>query len=145
MKYQIPDQFILDLALKTVVVHKKSKITINHGKILYSELSEYINKNKIDNINIIETGTARGFSAICLAKRKALEDQKQNGKVYTFDILPHKRKIYWNTIDDLEKKNSREDILFHWRHLSDTFIIFINNFAHLFLKYIHFNRVHFAS
>ena len=71
-EYNIPNDFIFDLAFKTVVVHKRSKITLNHGKLLYSELKKYIINNNNKFINIIETGTARGYSAICMAK--ALND-----------------------------------------------------------------------
>lgn len=140
--FQISEDFIMDLAFKTVIVYKKSKITIDHGLLVYSELSKYIKKNKNLNLNIIETGTARGFSSVCMAK--ALYDANQNGKIYTFDILPHRKKIFWNNVDDINGKQTRENLLNNWKMLCDKYIIFINDFAHTSIKSLNFNRINFA-
>ena len=53
------------------------------------------------NINILETGTSKGFSS-CMAK--ALRDQNKIGSIHTIDILPKDKKIYWNNISDFEGK-----------------------------------------
>ena len=37
-----------------------------HGFILMTILKDYLKQNK-DNISIFETGTARGFSSICMS------------------------------------------------------------------------------
>ena len=97
MGYSIDKKWINKLALYTQVVIKKSPLNYAHGRILYSALRNYLNKNlkQIKSINIIETGTARGFSALCMAK--ALNDMQQEGKISTIDILPHDKKIFWNT------------------------------------------------
>lgn len=143
IEFDISDDFILPLALKTVVVKKKSKLSIDHGKYLYSELRKYICNNNFDFINVVETGTARGFSAICMAK--AMYDEKQNGQIFTFDILPHDKKLYWNNILDVTQgKATRKELLQEWNYLTERYIKFINNFAHIYLKSINFERVHFA-
>ena len=56
--------------------------------LLYSTLRNYLeSQRKIGFVNIVETGTARGFSAICLSK--ALNDTKNvAGVIHTIDILP---------------------------------------------------------
>ena len=142
IEYKIPDTFIFPLALKTVVV-KKSNLSIEHGKFLYSELRKYIVDTKFDFINVVETGTARGFSSICMAK--AMHDEKQNGQIFTFDILPHNKQLYWNNITDLTiGKITRKELLKEWDYLIASNIKFINNFAHTYLKSINFERVHFA-
>ena len=64
-------------------------------------------KNFSQKINIVETGTARGFSAICMSK--ALNDSKNiKGEIHTIDLLPVNKAMYWNIIDDNEKKKTRE-------------------------------------
>ena len=50
-EFNIPDNFILPLALKTIVVKKKSNLNIDYAKILYSELRKYISNNNFDFIN----------------------------------------------------------------------------------------------
>ena len=52
-----------------------------------------INKDlETEKIFILETGTARGFSAICMAK--ALEDNNKDGLILTYDVLPHSKKCF---------------------------------------------------
>ena len=79
-QFKIDRKFILELALPTQVTIKLSKINIDHGKILYSLLRNYISKNKINRINILEVGTAKGFSSLCMAK--ALYDHKIDGNIF---------------------------------------------------------------
>ena len=86
----------------TQVVIKKSTINYQHGRILYAELCNYIRNNSISNIIILETGTARGFSSVCMSK--AISDCKSVGEINTIDILPNNEKIYWNSISDIDGK-----------------------------------------
>ena len=68
-----------------------------------------LNRKKEFQKTIVETGTARGFSSICMSK--ALIDANTNGKIYTVDILPHDTKMYWNCIDDHDGMKSRKELL----------------------------------
>jgi predicted O-methyltransferase YrrM len=120
--FSIDTNFFHDLALHTQVVLKKSKINYQHGRILYTVLRKYIADHKIDHINIIETGTARGFSTLCMAK--ALFDSNIEGKILTYDVLPHNRKMYWNCIDDNEGKKTRNELLKTYNDLCEKYIIF---------------------
>lgn len=81
-----------DLALLTQVVIKQSVICYQHGRLLYSTLSQYFAQHPNLSFNILETGAARGFSSLCIAK--ALHDEQQSGKIITFDVLPHHIKMY---------------------------------------------------
>src|SRR5438105_1084883 len=56
------------LALLTQVPIKQSAICYQHGRLLYATLVRYIRERTSHHLTIIETGTARGFSALCLAK-----------------------------------------------------------------------------
>ena len=80
--------FTDNLALKTQITIKKSKPLYLHGYLLYSALTNYLNNQNEQNeqnkeINILETGTARGFSAIMMAK--AVDDylKKQETEIQT--------------------------------------------------------------
>jgi len=130
------------LALHTQVVIKKSKICYQHGRIIYSILCNYININNYERINILEIGTARGFSALCMAA--ALQKMKINGEITTIDPLPHNHKMYWNCINDLDKENSREDILFNYNSLTTKYIKFIEGTSEVILNRAIYPRIHFA-
>jgi predicted O-methyltransferase YrrM len=120
--FAVNKEFLHELALHTQVVIKKSKINYQHGRVLYSLLSKYISDTHIDSCNIIETGTALGFSSLCMAK--ALHDRHANGKILTFDVLPHNKKIYWNCIDDHEGKKTRAELLTGYSDLCERYIVY---------------------
>lgn len=104
--------WIDDLALVTQVVKKQSDINYQHGFVLYQELMKYIKKNQFSFLNILETGTARGFSSIVMAK--VLTDIKQDGQINTIDIIPPNIKMYWNCILDHDGKKTRYELLKGW-------------------------------
>ena len=112
--FAVDQDWINDLALHTQVVHKKSKLNWQHGRILYSILRSHIEEKKAvrDYVQVFETGTARGFSAVCMAK--AIVDSGRQGVIVTVDSLPHNRSMYWNCIDDVEGQKSRRELLAPW-------------------------------
>ena len=73
--FSVDRSWINSLAFHTQIVIKKSELNYAHGRVLYSVLRNYLSTLSKENktINIVETGTARGFSSICMAK--ALSDQ----------------------------------------------------------------------
>lgn len=139
----IVDQDWLDaLALHTQIVKKTSPLTYVHGRIIYSTLRNYLQKTKPSRLNIIETGTARGFSAICMAK--ALHDSNLEGLITTFDIIPHHQPMIWNCIDDHNGPMSRAQILSPWQTLIDRYILFHQGYTRIELPKIQLDRIHFA-
>lgn len=143
--YSINKNWIDSLALQTQIVIKKSELNYAHGRVLYSVLRKYLSTLDKDNksLNIIETGTARGFSALCMAK--ALSDSKFEGSICTLDVLPHFKKIFWNCISDhTNGSQSRNDLLSDWSDLSERYIIFLQGFAKHILNKIAFTRINFA-
>ncbi len=139
--FKIDKSWLDELALHTQVVKKESAINYQHGRILYSKLSKYIKEKDIKFINVVEIGTARGFSSICMSK--AINDANINGKIITIDIIPNDHKIYWNCIDDLESKKSRKDLLKNWPEELNN-ISFLTGPSSFVLKKISFDRIHFA-
>lgn len=140
----LPDKAWIDeLALSTQVVKKSSKLLYVHGYLLYAALTDYI-KQQPDNtsLTILETGTARGFSSVCLAK--ALDDAKQPGRILTIDVLPATMPLYWNCIHDVDGKKTRFELLQKWSHLVQNHVTFIQGFSSLVMRQLGLSRIHFA-
>ncbi len=140
--YYIDNNWFHELALLTQVVIKKSDVCYQHGRLLYSVLSAYISEKDLDNFTIFETGTARGFSSLCMAK--ALKDSQKHGKILTFDVLPHDSKMYWNCIADEKGPMTRSKLLNKYNSFIEEFIIFIQGDSKLQLKKVVTPRIHFA-
>lgn len=141
--YSIEKEWLDALALKTQVVKKDSDICYQHGRLLYATLSSYIDKIPTPKaLTILETGTARGFSSLCMAK--ALHDTKQPGKILTFDILPNEEKMYWNCESDSVGPHTRLELLEEYQELLEEYLIFIQGDSALQLAKISVPRVHFA-
>jgi len=145
--YSIDPIWLNKLALKTQIVIKKSELCFQHGRVLYTVLSNYINYHKkqssvLSQLNILETGTARGFSSLCMAK--AMHDMRINGKIFTFDVLPHFSRMYWNCIEDAIGPKSRAELLTDWEDLIEKYIIFIQGDVRINLPKIQIPRINFA-
>jgi len=140
--FSIEKEWLHELALHTQVVVKESEICYQHGRLLYAKLSEYCDKHKSDSLNILETGTARGFSALCMAK--ALEDRMREGKIVTVDPLPHNIPMFWNCIDDSEGEKTRAQLLAEYSELIDRHIWFMEGKSDDILNKLEFSRIHFA-
>jgi len=142
------DKIWLDhLALYTQITIKKSQLCYAHGRLLYTVLSDYLIKKSEDfnkeKIFILETGTARGFSAICMAK--ALADNSKDGLILTYDVLPHSTKMFWNSISDsIDGPLTRSELLKHWGHLCQKYILFHQGDTRSELNKVYYDRIHFA-
>lgn len=140
--FRIDKRWLDELALITQVTIKNSNLCYAHGRVIYSCLANYIS-NKNEEINIIETGTSKGFSSLCMAK--ALSDFHKKGKINTIDILPKNKKIYWNCISDIKGKKNRFELLEKWKDLNQKYINYYEGFSKKILeKHLKQNRVHFA-
>ena len=143
--FKIDDAWLDQLALQTQVVVKNSPLNYAHGRVLYSALRQYLNRQgeKFNKISIIETGTARGFSSLCMAK--ALQDNQTAGTIVTFDVLPHREKMYWNCIADHEKGPlTRQELLQLWSDLVEVYIVFHQGYSRIELPKVALQRVNFA-
>ena len=132
------------MALITQITIKRNTLCYAHGRVLYTALSSRIKElNKKENITIIETGTARGFSSLCMAK--SLEDCNTHGKILTIDQLPHDSAIFWNSISDHKMgKITRRTLLAKWQNFIDKFIIFLSGDSRVVIDSLNLSRVHFA-
>lgn len=139
--HAIERDWLDDLALHTQVVIKPSALNYQHGRVLYTVLRDYLAQQSPVAVSIVETGTARGFSALCMAR--ALSDAGIAGCIVTLDMLPHTRPIYWNCIDDCEGRKTREALLASWVNLLDQ-IVFLQGETRETLKCLGMARVNFA-
>ncbi len=131
-----------ELALHTQVVIKQSRLNYQHGRILYAALRRYIEESKPGGqLQILETGTARGFSTVCTAR--ALHDAGQTGTIVTVDLLPHSRPIYWNCIDDHDGPKSRKELLGHYSDLLQN-ILFVEGPTKERIPQLGMQRINFA-
>ena len=138
----IDGEWFQQLALLTQVAIKRSDICYQHGRLLYATLSRYLRERAHDHLTIVETGTARGFSALCMAK--ALADAGATGKIVSFDVLPHDAAILWNCIRDAEGPRTRADLLHDYAELIERYLVFHRGDTTIELAKMSFPRVHVA-
>jgi predicted O-methyltransferase YrrM len=140
----LPDpEFVDELALATQVVLKDSKLDWSHGYLLYAALRSYLDAAPPQRpVTIFETGTARGFSAVCMAK--ALHDTGRAGTVLTVDILHAERPILWNCIHDADGPATRLELLEPWGELVEDHVVFLRGDVEIVLDQLGLPHVHFA-
>lgn len=140
--FALDSHWLHELALHTQVVIKESEICYQHGRLLYTALSNYLQKNNYSSLNILETGTARGFSSLCMTR--ALLDREREGKIVTLDPLPHNVKMYWNCVDDFEEAKTRAQLLRNYSDLIDRYIWFMEGKSEEVLPKLGLPRIHFS-
>ncbi|SDB54900.1 Methyltransferase domain-containing protein [Desulfonatronum thiosulfatophilum] len=146
MGFAVDRQWLDSLALHTQVVIKKSRLNWQHGRLLYATLRQFLHTRAHEErghspATILETGMARGFSAVCMAR--AMIDAGCPGTVLTLDILPHNTPLYWNCIDDLNGKKTRSELLSPWSEELER-IIFTQGWTKQQLLRTGLSRIHFA-
>ena len=138
----IDAEWFHQLALVTQVTIKRSELCYQHGRLLYATLARYVRERGHEQLNILETGTARGFSSLCMAR--ALEDAGATGKIVSFDVLPHDRPMFWNCLRDAEGPSTRGDLLSAYAGLVGRYLIFQTGDTGQVLASLFVPRVHFA-
>lgn len=131
-----------ELALYTQVTEKKSRLNWSHGRLLYSlaaSLAERLEKG--EPLFVLETGTGRGFSAVCMVR--AVLDAGRVPLVLTFDALPHNVTMAWGSIVDFEGDQTRRELLLRWPD-ETAHIVFAEGNLPASLAKLHTPRVHLA-
>ena len=138
----IDEKWLWTLALHAEVVIKASRVSLEHGRLLYSWLRSYLSQQGMRTVNILETGTGRGFSAVTMAR--ALADADTEGKIVTLDVLPHRVPMLWNCIDDVDGPRTRAELLDEYAELVARYIVFVQGDSLRSLAHLDLSRVHFA-
>lgn len=103
-------------------------------------LNEFIKKNN-NNFEILEIGTARGYTALCMSE--AINNNKDNSKIFSLDVISNKKKFFQGTYLG-NKKVSRFDILKNFSYELLKNIIFIQSDTFCDLEKITFHNLKFA-
>ncbi|MER9082567.1 class I SAM-dependent methyltransferase [Mesorhizobium sp. M0895] len=139
--YAIDRQWLDELALHTQIVKKKSDLAYPHGRLLYALMRDMLSNSGLDFTTVLETGTARGFSALCMSK--AMADHGVAGRIVTLDVLPHLKRQIWNCIDDHDGPKSRAEILQPWADLARN-VLFLQGDTLDLLPKVGLDRINFA-
>ncbi len=82
-----------------------------HGRVLYAVARKYL-ATVSENVTLLDIGTAKGFSALCLAW--ALHDAYAKGDVVTVDVIDPMARIYRNTVAEVNGPVTLADLLSQW-------------------------------
>lgn len=131
--------FIDRLAFYTQLPQKKTEINWHHGYLLSLIIKKLIETN--NNLMVLDIGTARGFSSICMLN--SIKQSMGFGKIITIDVLPNRAKIFWNTINDA-KKRSRLELIQNYTELINGDIIFFNGTSKMAFSSLDIVSINFA-
>ena len=104
------------LALRTSVSVKTSNPNWLHGYFLYEMVKNYTKNYQNKIINYFESGTAKGFSALVVAK--AITASGNKPQITTIDIINDNKKRYWNALGDVTGKRNRNQLLSDYEDLT---------------------------
>lgn len=90
---------------------KKNAPNWQHGRVIYAAVRKYL-AARLDSIRIVDIGTAKGFSALCLLW--ALQDAGLNGRVWSVDVLDPHDLVRRNTVAECDGYQTLADILAPW-------------------------------
>lgn len=84
-----------------------------HGRVLYAAVSRYIVEHpNTEAFNILDVGTAKGFSALCLLW--SLQDSGKAGRVTSVDVIDPLGRVQRNTIAEVDGLKTLAETLAPW-------------------------------
>jgi predicted O-methyltransferase YrrM len=97
---------------------KKNPPHWQHGRVIYAVTMAYL-KGKRDVFNLLDLGTAKGFSALCL--QWALDDSnlRDYGSVVSLDILDPNGTEKRNSVLELDGPKTLRQFLEPWKDAAD--------------------------
>lgn len=82
-----------------------------HGRVLYSVARQYL-ASKRELVTLLDIGTAKGFSALCL--QWALTDSDALGAVVSVDVLNPDDRVRRNTVAEVDGLKTLHETLAPW-------------------------------
>lgn len=143
--YRLDLEWMHELGAETQVIRRPPGDENNYayGVLLYGALRKRISKLPHDEaVRVLETGTARGFSAVCMAR--GLQDDGRDGTIITIDLLHAERPILWGSRSDLGGPATRLDLLAPWSDLVNRYVVFLRGRSEIVLEQMGVSRFHFA-
>lgn len=91
---------------------KKHAPCWQHGRLLYAVARARLQQCKCPNVTILDVGTAKGFSALCLLW--ALQDSGTSGRVTSVDVLDPNKRVRRNTVAEVDGYQTLRETLAAW-------------------------------
>lgn len=111
-----------------------------HGRVIYAVARNYFEAiNPPEPVNLLDIGTAKGFSALCLEWARL--DSRILGTVTSVDVLPPEARVRRNTPAEVGGLRTLAEILEPWPEAKN--IRFVESTGVGFLR-AHPERFHFA-
>jgi hypothetical protein len=83
-----------------------------HGRVIYAATRNYLVGSGEDPVNLLDIGTAKGFSAMSLMT--ALMDSNAAGWVTSVDVMPPAARVRRNTVAEVDGLKTLPEILSPW-------------------------------
>lgn len=137
-----PDIFLLEVG--SLLQHTgKEQREFGHGRILYDKILQLSDSLPPDlHLNVLEFGTARGFSCVVMAK--ALHDSQRSGSVVSIDIIRHDSNSYTARNRPPEIRYPRSYLMSPWKALVDDRVFFLAGPSSLALEVLQSRRFPFV-
>jgi len=119
---------------------KKHPPNWQHGRVLYAVARQYLECVAACWVNILDIGTAKGFSALCL--HWALIDSGIQGEVISVDVIAPHSPERRNTVAEIEGPVTLAEIHAPWPETQD--ITFLQSTGIDFLRSTDWDRIHVA-
>ena len=139
MGYSINKDKLRNAARALACPLKKSPPNWQHGSVIYAATREYFARTKPDNAILLDIGTAKGFSALCLYW--ALWDSDTIGGVHSVDVIDPHSDERRNTVAEVDEPKDLFEVLEPWPEAQQ--ITFYQSTGRKWLT-DHAHRVHVA-
>lgn len=83
-----------------------------HGRVIYAVTRSFLRDRPEEDILLLDIGTAKGFSALCLLW--ALQDSGCKGKIASVDVLDPEERVRRNSVAEVEGLLKLNEILAPW-------------------------------
>jgi predicted O-methyltransferase YrrM len=110
--YHLSEARLLDAARVLACPVKRNPPNWQHGRVLYALARHYL-AEPCDQVRILDIGTAKGFSALCLAW--AIHDSGLRGTVVSCDVIDPAARVRRNTVAEVDGLRTLAETVRPWR------------------------------
>jgi hypothetical protein len=114
---------------------KKNPPNWQHGRVLYAAARRYIASSRTNGAALVDIGTAKGFSALCLFW--ARHDAVVPMSVWSCDVIDPEARVIRNTVAEVDGLKTLAETQAEWPECE--FVRFVQSTGVEFLK--HFQRL----